>query len=206
MNRIPVFNFGKKICIICEGFEEYDYLKRMNELKVWNSIYQIDLVNAQGNGNVFARYQDKYQNGMYDLVLIFCDTDRKPYEQYIDIKRKVNDFHGTKNAADCVIIFGNPCTMQIILLHFCDVLLTSQNKKKTSPIIQKIFGITYNAHKEERAFIMKNIDPENYQLMKDRLMKLSSIDTDINSSNFSQFIHYFESKETSWIDEINKKL
>lgn len=55
-----------------------------------------------------------YQNGSYDVVLVFCDTDKKPYEQYADIKHKINEFHGVDHAADHVIIFGNPCTMQII--------------------------------------------------------------------------------------------
>ena len=45
-----------------------------------------------------ARYQDKYQNGTYDIVLIFCNTDKKPYEQYMDIKHKIDDFHGIKGA------------------------------------------------------------------------------------------------------------
>lgn len=35
-----------------------------------------------------------YQNGSYDVVLVFCDTDKKLYEQYADIKHKINEFHG----------------------------------------------------------------------------------------------------------------
>lgn len=104
-----------KICIICEGSEEYDYLNRLIQLGVWNNKYFINLVDAKGNGNIAARYQDKYQNGSYDLVFIFCDTDKKPYETYEDIKRKINDFHGVETAADEVVFFGNPCTMQIII-------------------------------------------------------------------------------------------
>lgn len=74
-------------------------------------------MNACGNGNIPARYQDRYQNGTDELVLIFCDTEKKPHEQYKDIKRKINDFRGVDNAADQVVIFGNPCTMQIIIKH-----------------------------------------------------------------------------------------
>ena len=32
------------------------------------------------------RYQDNYQNGTYDAVFVFCDTEKKPHEQYKDIK------------------------------------------------------------------------------------------------------------------------
>ena len=70
----------------CEGPEEYDYMETLSGLKVWDEKYEFDLVNAGGNGNIPARYQDKYQNDTSDVVLIFCDTDKKPYEQYEDIK------------------------------------------------------------------------------------------------------------------------
>lgn len=125
VNRLPFIPDNHKICIICEGNEEYEYIKRLKDLKVWNEQYEISLVNAGGNGNIPARYQDRYQNGADQLVLVFCDTEKKPYEQYEDIKRKINEFHGVDNAADEVIIFGNPCTMQIISKHWTDENLKS---------------------------------------------------------------------------------
>lgn len=79
-SRLPNFLNKYKVCAICEGDEEYDYLNRLNELKVWNEQYAVDLDNADGNGNIPARYQDRYQNGSYDIVFVFCDTDKKPYE------------------------------------------------------------------------------------------------------------------------------
>ncbi len=114
-NRLPAFLNKCRVCIICEGDEEYDYLDRLNKIEVWNKAYKVTLDNAGGNGNIPARYQDRYQNGSYDIVLIFCDTEKKPYEQYEDIKQKINEFHGVAHAAEEVIVFGNPCTMQIII-------------------------------------------------------------------------------------------
>ena len=111
------------ICIICEGSEEYDYLSRLKELKVWNEQYSVELIDAGGHGNLPARYQDKYQNGMFDLVLIFCDTDKKPYEQYMEIKEKIDRFHGVDGISNKLVYFGNPCTMQIIIEHFADIKL-----------------------------------------------------------------------------------
>lgn len=75
-NRIPFFSNKHKICVICEGNEEYEYFKRLIFLGVWNNKYAISLVNAGGNGNIPARYQDRYQNGSYELVLVFCDTEK----------------------------------------------------------------------------------------------------------------------------------
>ena len=51
-NKLPKFLDNHKICIICEGNEEYEYLKRLKDLKVWNKQYAISLVNAGGNGNI----------------------------------------------------------------------------------------------------------------------------------------------------------
>ena len=59
-NRLPVFSDKHKICIICEGNEEYAYLDKIKSLNVWNDQYAIFLDNAAGNGNIPARYQDRY--------------------------------------------------------------------------------------------------------------------------------------------------
>ena len=74
-NKMPKFFDKHKICIICEGNEEYQYLKRLKDLKVWNEQYDISLVNAGGNGNIPARYQDRYQNGADNLC--WCSVIRK---------------------------------------------------------------------------------------------------------------------------------
>ncbi len=45
------------------------------------------------------------------------------------------------NAADEVVIYGNPCTMQIILEHWTDVKLKSSAKKVNAPLIQQFTGV-----------------------------------------------------------------
>lgn len=69
-NKLPKFLDNHKICIICEGNEEYEYLNRLKNLKIWNEQYDISLVNAGGNGNIPARYQDRYQNGADEEVYL----------------------------------------------------------------------------------------------------------------------------------------
>lgn len=95
LRKLPIVLHKHKICIICEGDEEFDYLSCLKSLNVWNDNYEVVLDNAKGNGNIPARYQDRYQSGSFEIVFIFCDTERKPYEQFEDIKRKINSFHGT---------------------------------------------------------------------------------------------------------------
>lgn len=206
-NRLPSLPQRTKICIICEGDEEYEYLDKLKELDVWNEKYDIVLENADGNGNVPARYQDKYQNGSFDVVLLFCDTDRKPYEQYADIKRKIDEFHGVEGAADEIMIYGNPCTMQIVVNHWKEVTLKSPAKKVNAPLIEECTGVSnYKAREDQRQQVFGQITKENYAEMLDRVKKLSGDDSVVGSSNFAKFMDCFSSEDDSWIEEINEAL
>ena len=205
--RLPIVFHARKICIICEGDEEVDYLSKLNELNVWNEKYQIHFINAEGNGNIAARYQDAFQNGDYDMVFAFIDTDRAPHDQYFEIKRKINDIYGIENTADLVVIFGNPCTMQIVILHFGDEKLESHKKSSNRIIIEKYTGIdSYNANKKKRQLLFELINKENYELMKSRVQKLSGDDTKKNSTNFIQLLNWLSDNDESWIFELEKKL
>lgn len=207
MSRLPYVSDKKKICIICEGNEEYAYLERLNTLEVWNAQYEIALDNAGGNGNIPARYQDRYQNGAYELVLVFCDTEKKPYEQYEDIKRKINEFHGVDNAADKVVIFGNPCTMQIIIKHWADENLRSPAKTINAPRIKALTGIeNYKARADQLKDLMQRITAKNYRIMRQCIRHLEKSDTVTGSSNFERFMRCFENADSMWIDEINEEL
>lgn len=206
-NKLPKFFNKHKICIICEGNEEYEYLNRLIDLKVWNDQYHISLVNAEGNGNIPARYQDRYQNGSDEIVLVFCDTEKKPYEQYEDIKRKINEFHGVPNAADKVIMFGNPCTMQIIAKHWTDENLKSPAKSVNALLIKKYTGVeNYKGRADQIKEVMEHITVENYVDMCHRMSRLETIDTVTGSSNFGRFINLFEGDDNVWMDEINAGL
>lgn len=205
--RLPSFITKTKICIICEGDEEFCYLERLNELGVWDDHYDVELINACGNGNIPARYQDKYQNNAGDIVLVFCDTDRKPYEQYVEIKRKINEFHGVDVAADEVVIFGNPCTMDVIVKHWDDIDLKSPAKKVNAPIIEELTGVhRYRAKREQIEALMTHITVHNYNAMKRRIAARSSVDEEKNSSNFDQLANNLESVDNNWIDRINQIL
>lgn len=206
-NKLPKFPDKHKICIICEGNEEYEYLERLKSLKVWNEQYDISLVNADGNGNIPARYQDRYQNGSYKVILVFCDTEKKPYEQYEDIKRKINEFHGVPNAADKVVMFGNSCTLQIIVKHWTDENLKSPAKPVNAPLIEKHTGVeNYKGRTNQIKEVMEHVTVENYMDMYKRVGDLESDDSIAGSSNFGKFIRLFESADSGWIDEINDSL
>ncbi|WP_026656457.1 hypothetical protein [Butyrivibrio sp. AE3003] len=206
-NRLPRISFKHKVCIICEGNEEYKYLERLRELHVWNDIYDISLVNAEGNGNIPARYQDRYQNGSYEAVLVFCDTEKKPYEQYEDIKRKINEFHGIDNAAEEIVIFANPCTMQIVSKHWTDETIKSPAKKVNAPLIERFTGVKdYKGKAAQIDELMKYVTDANYDTMRNNICKATRDEKLVGSTNFNKLISYLDSCDSTWITTLNQVL
>lgn len=200
-------NNKKKVCLICEGYEEFDYISKLLELNVWSDVYDFSLVNAESNGNISARYQDRYQSDNYDIVLVLCDTDRKPHHDFELVRKKINDIFGIDNAADEVIIFVNPCTMQVELLHFENIKLRTQNKNKNASEIERLTGIQdYKAKEEQRKAMCNLITKENYEEMKKNLLSLATDYKIEASTNFGIFLKRFEDSKTNWIDEINKRI
>ncbi len=196
----------RKICIICEGFEEIDYLNALINKAVFSNKYEFVLINSKSINNISSIYQIRYQSNSYDLVLAFCDTDKRPSTRYKEIKREINEFHG-KIVADDIVIFGNPCTMQIIISHFAEIKLTSQSKTINSKFIERYVGIkNYKATDEQRKELFRKIKRDNYEKMKENVGKLSVDDNITSSTNILKFLKRFEDENTIWIDEINKKL
>ncbi|MBO7254152.1 MAG: hypothetical protein J6V36_02490 [Clostridia bacterium] len=207
MAKIPTINSGRRICVICEGYEDYHYFKRLSELNVWNEKYDFCPINAKGASNIFARYQDIYSNDRYEMVLIFCDTDKAPYREYSQLKKKINNLHNGRVASEKIVIFANPCTMQIILLHFGEVTLKNQGKKTNEKVIFDLTGVEgYDAHEEQIKIICGKIFKRTYSLMKERVEKINFDDNVSCSTNFTNFISKFEDKDSKWIDSINKYL
>lgn len=203
---LPPLKDNKKIYIICEGSEEYDYLNRLKLLHVWSDVYDITLRDAKGNGNLYPIYQDVYQKGNYDLVLIVCDTEKKPHEQFNDICCKVNSLHACELASQHVVMFTNPCTMQVILLHWdTSVRLQTPSKRRSATYIEKYTGIQdYSAKEFQRTQLVSNITKESYRNMMNGAKQLGMDAALINSTNLHVFFAQLEQPDTNWIDEINK--
>lgn len=97
--------------------------------------------------------------------------------------------------------------MQIILLHFDEVKLTSHKKEENRTFIKILTGIKkYSAKKVQRDTLFGQITVENYNDMLMRCSKLSVDDKHENSSSFSYFINRFTDSSTEWISETNNYL
>ncbi len=111
------------------------------------------------------------------------------------------------HVADEVIMFGNPCTMQIILKHWTDKNLKSPAKPVNAPLIKECTGVAnYKGRTAQMKEVMEHITAENYKDMFRRVEQLDFNDSVTGSSNFAKFIKLFESENSRWIDEINNLL
>ncbi len=204
--KLPVIKHENRVLIICEGFEEYDYLQKLKTCNVWSKDISVDLKNAKTIDNIAALYSYAYSSSNYKLIVLFCDTEKYPYEQFLALKNKINQFHG-KKAADHVVFFANPCTLQIVLSHFQEVHLTTNNKSENASIVKSLTGVEdYRATEKQRSSIMKKITAENYIVMEQNLSKLSDNYLIIPSSNALRLFQFLDNGDLSWIKEINKAI
>jgi len=70
LSRLPAISRKHKVCVICEGLEEHIYFQRLISLNVWSREYEFIPVNAKGESNLFARFQDAYNNDSYEVIRV----------------------------------------------------------------------------------------------------------------------------------------
>ena len=197
---------SKRICIVCEGYEEYDYISRLKECNIWSDEYTVLPHNAKSIDNVFAVYQNKYQSDDYDLVLAFCDTEMAPYQKYTTMCSKIDRFHDKKIAED-IVFFVNPCTLQVVLSHFEKVRLKSNQKSDNANLVKKLTGVNgYIAKSKQREAILAKINIENYAVMKSNISSLSHDYRNVPSTNFDNLLSSLESNNTKWVDVLKNKI
>lgn len=206
MGRLPKVKTSNRILIVCEGYEEYDYLNRLKECDVWSHDVSVNLKNAKSIDEIIARYEYEYQNGNYKLIVIFCDTEKEPYTKFLSLREQINEFHGN-DASKHIVFFANPCTMQIILSHFSKVSLISNLKSDNAYSIERSTGVKdYKATERQRLSIMNKITKENYADMKRNISSLNIDYKKIPSSNCKFLFDGLEKDPDIWIKSVNQKI
>ena len=206
LRRLPQIKTGNSILIVCEGSEEYDYLEALKKCGVWSNKLSIKLKNAKSINNILSQYQYEFANDNYDLIVIFCDTEVPPYDEFINLKKAINEFHG-KEVAEKIVFFTNPCSMQIILSHFKRVNLKSNSKTINSTWIQNLTGVKdYIATENQRTSIMKKINARNYEVMKQNVAGLSGKCDVVPSTNVLELFEKLEKNEGSWIQKLKEEI
>ena len=193
MGKLPPKKNGNRILIICEGSEENDYITRLKECKVWNSNYSILPKNAKSIDNISAVFGYNYRSTNYDAIFIFCDTEKAPYEKFLKLHNAIGSIIGDRKQVSNVVYFSNPCTMQIVLSHFGEVSLKSNDKSVNAPLIKSLTGVVdYKATENQRMNMMKKINSENYRVMKNNIAKLPKDHTNVPSTNCLELFNKLE--------------
>ena len=202
--RIPPLRAENRILILCEGSEEYDYLERLIRCGGWK--HCVRLKNVQSIDGLAPAYEYHYQSRSYCLVLVFCDTEKEPYEQFRALKNRIDDFHAT-HASEHVVFFANPCTMQIILSHFARVRLTTNSKTSNAALIEKLTGVTdYRATEKQRQAVLKKVTEQNYPVMKENLRGLSTDSGTVPSTNALRLFDKLETGDPTWPATVNRAI
>ena len=194
-----------RLCVICEGSEEFQYLKRLKELGVWSDIYSIKLINVGSIDNIAPRYQYEFSQIGYDLIFVFCDAETAPYEQFKRMKEKIDNLYQKGKASDKLVIFANPCTMQIVLSHFEKMRLRTNSKSANGRLIERLTGIAeYRAKAGQLDAISKLLTKENYDEMKENLSDTATELEIVPSTNFLQFVERLESNDAKWVNKAKR--
>ncbi|MCM1106710.1 MAG: hypothetical protein NC355_07190 [Blautia sp.] len=64
----------------------------------------------------------------------------------------------------------------------------------------------YKGRADQIKDVMEHVTKENYKSMCQRLAAMETDNSVTGSSNFDKFIKLFESEDSGWIDELNRKL
>ena len=205
--RLPPIKTSTKILIICEGSEEFDYLCRLRSLNVWSHDFGVEVKNAHSIDKIADLYEYYYSLDSYKLIVVFCDTEKAPYNQFLAMQTKIQNFHDKKKITDHLVFFANPCTMQIVLSHFDKVTLKSNDKSENADLIRKLTGVKdYRAMEKQRKAIMDKLSPENYKAMEDRITQLSSDYRSIPGSNAIVLFSALDAGNMEWVKSIIKKI
>lgn len=208
MNKLPSFlqknnQATRSVCLILEGYEEFHYFQRLLQINVFSNQYSIKLINAKSASNIPAKYQETFNSNSFSIVLIVCDMDREPagYDRLISKLKSI-----TENIED-IVFFVRPCILQIILIHFGNVELSTQAKKVARPDVQRLTGVkNYDAHEDQLREICSKIFHRHWDEMYRRLELISTNREHLPSTNIKQLFDYLMSSDVSWIQKLNDRL
>ena len=162
-----------KIAIVVEGDEEEYLFLIAKETGHFNPVFNVEIINAGGEGSVPAFFHDCYSNPIYDCTVAIYDVDNKCNQDksiYNLTKNKLENIVG--NNVDAISFCTNPNILQIVLLG-CDTtgLLENYIRRPYKP--NAAFGHSYEYSKEEIIEFLRNAykSKKNYCCSIDHLLK-----------------------------------
>ena len=195
------------IALITEGEEEFDYWTRLQNLGLILDHSLLKIINAKSISKIPPKFQDAYVSNRYYLTLVFCDTD----EGFQRVKDSIDDWVGL-GASKLLLYFASPCSMTVWLAHFSKqrLIITKTVNKKKNGFLLKELGVSfpgdYDAKEVQRAEIMRQITPENYERMKALLGDLPKQEDAVPATNILELLDLLDPDNDEKREELLKEL
>ncbi|MCD8285972.1 MAG: hypothetical protein LUD50_01940 [Clostridia bacterium] len=215
MNSNIAIENPTRVIIICEGAEECEYIKKLNELDVWSRSYRVRPINAKGINRIPEEYGQAFDaDDSGGVIVVFCDTEVPPYKQFEFVCNGINELYGNDKAADSVVFFSNPSTMQIVASHFTawndgSSHLRTNKKADNAKLVFKLQKKNapkneYKAKGFQISSLYIGITKENFETMRRVIRNLSHDYNIIPSTNVNVLFDNLCQDDKSWIRLIHE--
>ncbi len=182
-----------RLALIVEGNEEVNFLKIVNSCARLDAGLEIEVVNAEGVGNIPSLFDAYYRDLSYDEVICLLDIDGWKTNCYETATRKLSAILGYFPKKEA--LFNNPNSLQLLLAPFTDEVMDISDKALFSPLIHSCFpkmkGV-YRASKAQLKAIHEAYDRKAYLLMLEKTAFYSEDPKDLPSSTFAPFLRSIE--------------
>ena len=192
-----------RVHFICEGAEEVCFVDSLTKVGAFDDAYEISREDAYGAGNIPIVFDQVFQNLDYDAVFVITDVDCMANGTYQNTMAKLESTLGF--SARQIVIFTNPCTIQLFLASRSDDALPNQNKN----LFTKYFNTLWNgghkpyaAHSYQLEKLKAEFSLSDYETMMKRIKKYSTKPEDLPSTSANFFLSEFRQSNTKWLEGI----
>lgn len=195
-----------KVDFICEGQEEVCFIDSLLKVGAFNPAYEIFREDAGGFGNVPIYFDRAFQSDDYDAVFAVVDVDRFSNGTFAHVVESLQETLGFPPYQ--IILFTNPCTIQLFLAARSDDVLPNQAKKLFTPYYLSLWQggkKPYRAHAYQLNKLKNDFSMTDYQAMMRRIKSYSNKPRDLPSTSAYYLLDKFSQPQTKWLDDIMDK-
>ncbi len=182
-----------RLALIVEGNEEVNFMKIVEAYSSIVPGIEIEVINAEGVGNIPALFDAYYRDLSYDRVYCLLDVDNWKTECYEIATGKLHAILGKE--PDEEALFNNPNSLQLLLSPFVDEVMERSDKEGYSRLIHEAFpkmkGV-YRASKAQLNAIFKAYSRPAYLKMLRKTASYSLNPHDLPASSFAPFLRKLE--------------
>jgi hypothetical protein len=192
-----------RVHFVCEGAEEICFVDSLTKVGAFSGAYEISREDAHGAGNIPIVFDQAFQNFYYDAVFVILDVDCMSNGTYQDTVAKLERTLGF--SARQIILFTNPCTIQLFLASRSDDVLPNQSKNSFTKYFNTLWNgghKPYAAHAYQLEKLKAEFSLSDYEAMVERIKAYSTKPEDLPSTSAHFFLSKFKQSNTKWLEDV----